>query len=138
MLQRMQKKLASILSLLWLTACTAAPGDGAHLGNSQWRFVAIDGSSPVADTTRLDFADDEIGINVGCNGMGGPWRVEEGRLIAGPLIGTQMYCEGPLWDQEKAVGALMAGAPEVSVSGDRLVLRSSGHSAELVRSASDK
>ena len=65
--------------------------------------------------------------------MGGPWRVDGGRLIAGPLVQTQMYCEGPVWDQEKAVGALLAAAPRFSVGGDVMTIESSGHSAELRR-----
>ena len=95
--------------------------------------VSIDGVAPASDKAKLTFEDDSIGANVGCNGMGGPWRVSEGRLIAGPLIQTQMYCEGPVWGQEKAIGALLAGAPELDVANNRLVLKSSGHTAELTR-----
>ena len=105
----------------------------SDLVDSSWTFTAIDGDAPVSEKARLTFEGDRIGANVGCNGMGGPWRLEGGRLIAGPLVQTQMYCEGPVWDQEKAVGALLAAAPKFGVNGDVMTIESGGHSAELRR-----
>lgn len=127
------RRIAIVAALSLLTACAAAKEGHASLTNSTWRFVSIDGSVPASGKAQLTFEEDRLGANVGCNGMGGPWRVEGGRLIAGPLAQTQMYCEGPVWSQEKAIGALLAGAPEVRVAPDRLVLKSSGHTAELQR-----
>ncbi len=129
----MRRVVLITVSVSLLSACAAAKDGQAHLANSTWRFISIDGAAPVSGKARLTFEDDRIGANVGCNGMGGPWRVEGGRLIAGPLAQTEMYCDGPVWGQEKAIGALLAGAPEVSVQPGKLVLRSSGHSAELQR-----
>lgn len=118
-----------------LGGCAVGPGSGHALTGTSWRFVAIDGDQPVSSDARLEFKADRLGANVGCNGMGGNWRVENGRLIAGPLTQTEMYCEGHVWDQEQALGALLAAAPAVERRQDRLVLKSSGHSAELVRIA---
>lgn len=129
----MRRLLLPLLSVSLLSACAAAGERQANLVNSTWRFTMIDGGAPVSDKAQLTFEDDRIGANVGCNGMGGPWRVEGTRLIAGPLVQTQMYCEGPVWDQEKAISALLAGAPEFHLKTDSLVLKSSGHSAELQR-----
>jgi len=127
----MRTTFLATLCTLALTAC-AAPSEGSsHLSNSTWQFTAIDDAEPVSEKAQLSFEEDSIGANVGCNGMGGPWRIENGRLIAGPLVQTQMYCEGPVWEQEKAIGALLAGAPKLTVEGDSLVLESSGHSAKL-------
>lgn len=123
--------IALVLSLL--TACAAAGESQASLANSTWHFVSIDGAAPVSGKAKLEFDGDSIGATVGCNGMGGAWRIESGRLIAGPLTQTEMYCEGPVWSQEKAVGALLAGAPQLEVETDTLVLKSSGHSAKLQR-----
>ena len=63
---------------------------------------------------------------------GGEWWMEQDRLIADQLIGTQMYCDG-LMEQERAVSALLGGKPTVTITGDRLALRSPAHSAELQR-----
>lgn len=116
-----------------LAACAAPSQTGSPLAGSVWRFVEIDNARPASDAAKLTIETDHIGANVGCNGMGGPWRVEKGRLIAGPLVQTQMYCKGPVWDQERAVAALLAAAPKVQIEGNSLVLKSSGHSAELER-----
>lgn len=121
------------LTLSLLSACAAANESQAGLANSTWHFVSIDGAAPVSSKAKLEFDSDSIDATVGCNGMGGAWRVESGRLIAGPLTRTEMYCNGPVWDQEKAIGALLAGAPELKVGTDTLVLKSSGHSARLQR-----
>lgn len=129
----MSRRFLPLIPLTLLAACAATPERNSHLANSSWRFVSIDGAAPVSDKAKLDFERDRIGANVGCNGMGGPWRVEAERLIAGPLVQTQMYCEGLVWEQEKAIGALLSAAPEFDLSSDRLILRSSGHSAELQR-----
>ncbi len=128
------KSIAAILAACaMLTAC-ATPGEGrSPLAGSTWKFTQIDGASPVSDRAQLSFEKGSIGANVGCNGMGGPWRLEKGRLIAGPLVQTEMYCEGPVWDQEKAVSALLSAAPRFELRGDTLTLKSSGHAATLKR-----
>lgn len=128
-------KLISLLAALaLLPACTMAQGDGLTLGGTAWTITRIDGVAPAApDKAKLTFEADRIGANVGCNGMGGEYRIEGGRLIAGPLMATRMFCEGPVWDQEQAVGALLAGAPKVARRGETLLLESSGHSLEAVR-----
>ena len=95
--------------------------------------MSIDGEEPASDKARLSFERDRLGGNVGCNGLGGPWRVEGGRLVAGPLIQTEMFCQGAVAGQERATSALLVAAPEMQVEGDRMILRSRGHLAELER-----
>lgn len=115
-----------------LTGCSDG-GDRSHLAHTSWRFVRIDGAQPSSAGAELTFDKGEIGVQLGCNRMGGPWRVDENRLVAGPLSQTEMACPDPAWTQEKAVGALLVATPRVSVEGDRMTLQSSGHTAELVR-----
>jgi heat shock protein HslJ len=123
-----------VLALLpLLAACATQPAPPSRIAGD-WRFVSIDGDAPaVPDRARLSFADDRINASVGCNAMAGPWRIEEGRLIAGPLAGTRMYCEGPVWSQEDALSALLVAAPTIAFEDEQLVLKSSGHSAALAR-----
>ena len=127
--------LLSLCLALPLAACTASAtptGHAAYAGTSR-RFVSIDGEKPASPNARLEFREDGLGANAGCNGMGGKWRVEGKRLIAGPLTQTEMYCDGPVWPQEQALSALLSSAPEIIREGDRLTLTSSGHRAELER-----
>jgi heat shock protein HslJ len=121
--------------LLVLLACgCVAKSSPTNALVGEWRVIAIDGNPPVRDDrARLKVDDDQLSITVGCNGMAGPWRIEEDRLLAGPLAGTRMYCAGPLWDQEQAIAALLVAAPTLAYEDDHLMLKSSGHRAELAR-----
>lgn len=115
-----------------LSGCAATTAGGSSLLNeTRWRFTAIDGTAPISPAAKLEFHSGRISANVGCNGMGGPWRIEHGRLIAGPLVSTEMWCEGKM-EQERAVSALLAAAPEIKVGGSHMKLTSGGHTAELV------
>jgi heat shock protein HslJ len=116
-----------------VAGCAAQAAGSGQLAGSNWRFVSIDGEAPISQTTKLTFDGDRIGANVGCNAMGGDWRVEGGRLIAGPLAQTRMFCQGKLGEQEQAIGALLVAAPELALTEARLELRSRGHSARLER-----
>jgi heat shock protein HslJ len=128
---RFLKLAAPVFLPLALAACMTPATDAPSLDGTHWRFTSIDGAEPAAFTTSLQFAD-RLNANAGCNGMSGPWRMEAGRLVVGPLISTRKFCEG-LMQQEAAVSALLSGSPAVNLSGDTLTLTSSGHSAELAR-----
>jgi len=121
------------LLLLLLAGCVAQTAPAHRLAGSEWRFVSIDGEAPASDKTHLSFEREHVAANVGCNSMTGPWRVQDGRLVAGPLAQTKMFCDGAVWDHEQAANALLVAAPEISLENGRLVLRSSGHFAELER-----
>lgn len=130
------KRIALALSLAFLCAgCVARPAAPERLSESEWGFILIDDYEPARpDSARLSFGEENISASVGCNTMAGKWRVEKGRLIAGPLAGTRMFCQGDVWEQEQAIAALLVAAPTLEWrDDDRLILRSSGHSAELAR-----
>lgn len=131
----MRRMIPFFAPLLAFTAgsCVAQAAPGHVLDGSEWRFISIDGESAASNAANLKFEDERLGANVGCNGIGGPWRVENGRLLAGPLAQTEMYCEGLVWEQEQSTSALLVAAPEIELDGDRMRLRSRGHFAELER-----
>jgi heat shock protein HslJ len=129
----MSRNLRLACAPLLLAGCATMQPGAPDLAGTQWRFTAIDGAAPVSNRARLEFERDRLGANVGCNGMGGEWRIENGRLIAGQLVQTQMYCEGAVWGQERAVSALLQGSPAIAIVNGRMTLRGSGHSAELRR-----
>lgn len=92
----------------------------------------IDGARPVSPAAHLEFDADNASANLGCNAMGGPWRLEGKRLFVGPLVSTEMWCDG-MMEQERAVKTLLSATPEISISRGRMTLQTGGHSAELVR-----
>lgn len=119
---------------LTLLGCVAQVPPVEGLTGSEWRITSIDGTAPAQpDRARLSFEPDRLSANVGCNAMGGPWRLENGRLIAGPLAQTKMFCSGKVGEQELATSALLVAAPEVTFRNDQLVLRSAGHEMQLER-----
>jgi heat shock protein HslJ len=129
------KRLALLASLAALPSCVAASGaSSSALSDSEWQMLAIDGDAAAnLDQAKLSFSADTLGASVGCNRMGGNYRVKDDRLIAGPLNRTEMYCEGPVGGQEQALSALLVAAPEIRLSNGRLTLISSGHRAEFAR-----
>lgn len=119
---------------LCVAGCTAGSDAGSHLTGSTWHFEQIDGERPASKAASLTFTGGRIGVHVGCNQLGGPWRMGEERLIAGPFTQTEMACPAPAWNQERAVSSLLVATPRIEITGDRMTLQSSGHTAELVRS----
>jgi len=119
------------LPLLLVSGCAATGDSASQIAGTHWRFTRIDGAPPISGKAKISFKKNRLGASVGCNSMGGDWRVEDDRLIAGPLTQTEMYCVTPLWDQEKALNALLTSAPVIVVEGDRMTLKSHGRSAEL-------
>jgi len=115
-----------------LAACSVQ-GEDSPLARTTWRFALIDGQRPDSADARLTFEGSKVGVQVGCNRMDGPWRIDAERLIAGPLALTEMTCTVPAWDQEKAVNALLVATPRFAIDGNHMILQSSGHTAELVR-----
>ena len=127
------RRLAFMILLPALLAGCSDGSDRSHLSQTSWRFVRIDGQQPGTSGAELTFDRRTIGVQVGCNRLGGPWRVDSNRLVAGPLAQTEMACADPAWSQEAAVGALLVATPRMNLDGDRMTLQSSGHTAELVR-----
>jgi heat shock protein HslJ len=128
------KRLLALVLPVALAGCVAATNAATlALAGSEWRLLAIDGDAAASAGNHLKFDRGQLSASVGCNRIGGNYRVERERLIAGPLIQTEMYCEGPLMGQEQALSALLVGAPELRLGGNRLTLVSRGHRAEFAR-----
>ncbi|WP_324262534.1 META domain-containing protein [Altererythrobacter sp. H2] len=126
-------RLATLAALPLLAACASTGyAETPQLAGTEWRFVAIDGQAPASDRARMAFTAERISATAGCNGMGGTWTIEGDRLMGGPYASTMMFCDG-LMEQERAIGALLAEKPVLTVAGDRLTLSSDSHKAELVR-----
>ncbi len=121
------------LLLVALAGCMAQASPSHQLASTDWRLVSIDGKEPASEKAGIRFSESQINATAGCNSLSGPWSVKDKRLMAGPLMRTEMYCAGDVWTQEQAISALLVAAPELSVEDDRLTLRSRGHWAELSR-----
>lgn len=125
-------KRIALLVLPLLSACATPAQPEPDLIGTKWTFVSIDGKVPVSGRTSLTIEQGRIGANLGCNGMGSDLTIAAGRLMTNGVISTKMYCDG-IMEQETAVGALLQASPNFSIDGNRLVLTSPGHRAELTR-----
>lgn len=124
------KKFALLLALPAILAC--APPPGAALSGTRWTIAKIDGAPAVSNRARLEFEPNRISATVGCNGLGGEWKVRGNRIESGPFMSTQMYCDGVM-EQETALTRLLEAKPSFVRSGNRLILTGGGHTAEMVR-----
>ncbi|PNU05138.1 hypothetical protein A8V01_03685 [Novosphingobium guangzhouense] len=104
-----------------------------HSAQGQWRFTSIDGDRPLSTDAQVSFAKEWISVQAGCSRLQGPWRIDAERLVAGPFDQSEAACPNASWQQGNAVNALLTATPLVTVDGKRMVLRSSGHVAELTR-----
>lgn len=106
-------------------------GDGSANGSTpvtglaeltgSW-LVVNDGSAPapVLGRVRLAFTADRLLAETGCNTVRGTAAVQDGLLVAGPLMSTRMACEPALTEQERWVTEMLSGRPRLERSGPYL------------------
>ena len=82
-------------------------------------------------TVRLTFDAGRIGINAGCNQMGGSYTVVDGHLKPGQMMTTEMGCEPALMAQDAWVGTFLDGA-SMTLAGDTLTLKNGDVTMTLV------
>jgi heat shock protein HslJ len=119
----------ALASAVLFGACTgggsasAGPGGSAlDLDGRTFLSTAVQGRSLVAGTTvRISFTNGGVGASAGCNSMGGPYRIDGDRLIAGQLAMTEMACDPPLMEQDLWVAELL-GAATIALDGETLAL----------------
>jgi heat shock protein HslJ len=120
--------IGAILTVLGsLAACS--PAAGPQLADRAFLSIAVtDGGAPralVAGTRiRIDFNDGNLSASAGCNSMGGPFRVDGGRLITDALAMTEMGCDAERDAQDQWLGQLLGSRPAVRLAGDELTLES--------------
>ena len=137
--------LAGLVTALVLTRGSSAgtPGDQTSVTSRdqlQGSFASRSGSSttptPLVDgrPVRLVIAGDRIGVNAGCNQMGGTLSVDGGHLVVGQLVSTQMAClPDTVMQQERWVRDMLDARPAAHLNGDLLTLTWSGYSLALGR-----
>lgn len=128
----------ALTALACAAGVQAAPPKPAALVGTSWKIIQIDGKAPASPKAAMQFQAERISATAGCNGLGGTWRIRQGKLVGGPFVSTMMYCQSingddNLMAQERALSALLSATPSIDLTRGKLTLRSLGHSAELVR-----
>lgn len=70
----------------------------------------------------LAFAPGQISGSTGCNRFTGPAKVENGKLVSGPLATTRMMCPPDKMRAEAELLDFLAGQPAIGQQADTLVL----------------
>ncbi len=120
----------ALTSVFLLGTCgggSATPGPtGQSLEGRTFLSTDVEGRALVAGSTvRLTFLNGQVSASAGCNSLGGPYRIEGDRLIAGQLATTEMACDPALMDQDRWVADLLGGAT-ITFDGDTLTLTKVG------------
>ena len=118
-------RLAIIMALV--AGCTTAPG--STLDGTEWLSTAVteDGADhPLVDGTqiRLAFADGQVNASVGCNTIGGAYRVEDGQLIFEGGGMTEMGCDDERHAQDDWLAGFLGSRPALVREGDKLTMTS--------------
>ena len=128
-----------LLALLVLLAAAGACGRGDEVspggvvGDGPWGRVflstAVTGGGaprPLVEGTRirLTFSEDRrLGASAGCNQMGGPAEIADGRLVVDSLSRTEMGCDPPRHTQDEWLADFLTSRPAWRLEGPTLTLR---------------
>ena len=102
----------------------SVPVDDVGQLDGSWTAVnSVGAPKEVVGDVRLRFADGRLVVETGCNAGQGAVRVEDSRLVAGPMMSTKMGCEPALMEQEAWLFAMVAASPRVELSGPYLYVQ---------------
>ena len=117
---------AAILPLTLLAACSgaaAAPLDGRTFISTRVTQNGADRPLVPGTAIRLTFDKDaQLGVNAGCNHMGGSYRVDGGTLRFEGGAMTEMGCDEPRHAQDDWVFTFLGSKPTVALTGNDLTL----------------
>jgi heat shock protein HslJ len=70
----------------------------------------------------MDFTEDSVSANAGCNTLSGPASVDDGELVVAELAATLMACEDPLAEQDTWLSSFLTSRPTIERQDDDLWL----------------
>ena len=119
----------------FLSGCCRVPARNAAavapvpLEGTAWKLDQITGPNPAttAGLTRpatLRLESGRLSGFAGCNNFSGSYRVENGRLVVGPVASTQMACPEPGASVERAFHQALTGTLQYAIDGNALALTS--------------
>jgi heat shock protein HslJ len=77
----------------------------------------VDGSE-----ITMNFLDDSVSVNAGCNTMNGGFEIADGTFTARQFAATMMACEQPLMDQDMWLSEFLSSSPAIALDGSTLTL----------------
>ena len=106
------------------SAATVTTADLAGMGfasSTVTGYDLVEGSE-----ITMNFLDDRVSVNAGCNIMNGGFEIADGAFIVSQLASTMMACEQPLMDQDMWVSEFLSSSPTIALAGSTLTLTGDG------------
>jgi heat shock protein HslJ len=131
----MKKLVIGLLVLFVLAACTG--GSPATI-KGKWELVSHGSPSsqtpavPDVDTSIEFGSDGRMSGNVGCNILGGEFKVDGDTITLGGVMSTMMFCEGPVGEQEMTTVAVFQESATFVLDGDTLTITSADGNSVIV------
>ena len=125
---------------IWFGRRVGRPLDGCGgvrvspptLAGSRWKIGAIDGRAVSGDSYFLEFDDNRLSGQAGCNHFSGPYSEMRPNLRPGAIVSTRMACPGPGMENERRALRILSGPLSMAFpSGDVLLLAGRGGTMRL-------
>ena len=117
---------AILIPVILLAGCfgaAPAPLDGRTFLSTSVTDKGVDRPLVPGTSIRLTFGKDgQLGVNAGCNHMGGSYRIDGGILRFEGGAMTEMGCDEPRHKQDDWVFGFLGSRPAVALSGNDLTL----------------
>jgi heat shock protein HslJ len=114
------------ICLLIVGACASGAEGGSddpELDGRQFVVTDVTGFEPVDDTpVSIRFDGDTIGLDAGCNSIGGSYSIDGGRLVVDDLFTTEIGCDPERHAQDEFLAGFVTSGPTVELAGDVLTL----------------
>ena len=126
--------IAAILLGAGCAGAPLAPAPITDLAGTNWRVVAVNGRpTPSTGDYALRFdRNGGVGGRLGCNAMGGRYRLVSDRLTVSDLASTLMGCPEPAATFEREGAAILSQTMQMSfTSNDRMGLSSAAGTITL-------
>ena len=138
MKQTSVRRLLLVMAMsLAIVGCTS-PAAPVQLAGRTFLSTGVrdgDADRPLVPGTRvrLTFQDgSNLGVNAGCNHLGGTYRLEGGILVFQGGGMTEMGCDEPRHAQDEWIATFLGARPTVALAGQDLVLTSGATTIRLL------
>lgn len=129
------RRLRLAAAALVVAGCTSVNSTSATFEGTSWQVTAVNGqATPRSEEYRLQFENGRIGGKLGCNHLGGGYRVQGDVMVASDIAQTLMGCPEPADTFERNGTAVLQQPMRLTWHSDRqLTLSNAAGSIALER-----
>jgi heat shock protein HslJ len=127
--------MLSVIALAVVACGNGGAGGTAELDGREFLSQSVDGHTLVAGTqVRLSFERREMRAVAGCNMLGAPYDVDDGRLVVrgDGMSMTDMGCDPPRHAQDEWLARFLQASPSIELVGDELTLSTADATLHLL------